>query len=217
MDSSKFLDTKEMRHKLSDLKRTIAESTYKSEPKHSQSVYSVKQMIDESKVTLRSSEPYIGGEKETGSRMHRYRNKSRELVYSNNRVSQNRTANSGRLLTSNYNKRTTINKSIDNSSFFHDSTMKILEKSRLETAENIQPSKLVDSNTKIRPVSAYTHSGLRKVGIRLFLIIFIANSSFIGKDISSMNYKTINKHSAIIKTKNKFQNKQFKLFDEKWS
>jgi hypothetical protein len=165
VDSSKFLDTKEIRHRLNDLKTTIAESTYKTEPKHSQSVYSVQQMINESKVTLRSSEPYIGGEKETGSRMHRYRNKSRELVYCDNRASQNRTANSDRLLTSNYNKRTKINKSIDNSSFFHEPTMIILEKSRLDTAENIQQDKLVSSNTKIRPVSAYTHSGLREVGI----------------------------------------------------
>jgi hypothetical protein len=67
-----------MHHRLSNFKRTIAESTYNSQTKFSKSVNCVRKMIDESKVTLRSSEPYIGGEKETGSRINRYRNKSRE-------------------------------------------------------------------------------------------------------------------------------------------
>ena len=69
-----------MTFKLNDLKRTLAESTYKQQPKYKRSSFNAKKMIEESKATLRSTEPYIGGEKETGERIHRYRDKSRELM-----------------------------------------------------------------------------------------------------------------------------------------
>ena len=35
-------------------------------------------MIEESKQTIRSQEPYIGGESETGERIYRSRDKKRE-------------------------------------------------------------------------------------------------------------------------------------------
>jgi len=52
-------------------------------------------MIEESKKTLRSTEPYIGGERETGLRIHRKRDKSRELmnITHHHRSVQNRSEN----------------------------------------------------------------------------------------------------------------------------
>ena len=114
-------------------------------------------MIEEAKTTLRSTEPYIGGETETGERIHRYRNKSRELAFSRSRVDHAKSVQQDRLLTSNMHKRQTLNHSIDSSSIFNESTYKILEKSRLDTAENQPTMELTVANPKQRPVSAYTH------------------------------------------------------------
>jgi hypothetical protein len=155
-----------MHHKLNNLKRTIAESTYNSETKFSKSVHNVKKMIDESKVTLRSSEPYIGGEKETGGRIHRYRNKSRELDYTTNRDNLNRTTNKERLLNSNLYRRTVVNKSIENTSIFNASNLNVFMPKRLDSFEDTQPAKITTRETKTRPVSAYIYSKPQKVRIR---------------------------------------------------
>jgi len=80
-----------MTFKLNDLKRNIAESTH-VKIKLGSSNFSVSKMIEESKTTLRSTEPYIGGERETGERIHRNRDKSRELMggYHNQSVQNHR-------------------------------------------------------------------------------------------------------------------------------
>ena len=68
-----------MSFKLNDLKRSLAESTYQTVQRRHVKNSSISQMIEESKATLRSTEPYIGGEKETGVRIYRNRDKAREL------------------------------------------------------------------------------------------------------------------------------------------
>ena len=52
---------------------------------------------------------------------------------------------------------------METASILNDSTMKVLDNSRLETAENIEPIKLQLENARTRPVSAYTHAKTAKV------------------------------------------------------
>lgn len=139
-DPTRFLASREMTHKLNDLKRTIAEATYKPEPKHFKSVLDVSKIIDESKSTIRSSDPYIGGEKETGDRIFRNRNQQRELTYESERSVHTKSVHRDRILTANYQKRCLLNTSIENSSL-----------------------KILGKKGRVRPVSAYTYTSKRKV------------------------------------------------------
>lgn len=152
-----------MTFKLNDLKRNIAESTH-VKIKLGSSNFSVSKMIEESKTTLRSTEPYIGGERETGERIHRNRDKSRELMGGyHNRSVQNHSVKKDNFMNSNLQKKVLISNSIEATSVLNTSTMKILENSRLETAENVVPAKLHIEKKKARPVSAYSYSKISKV------------------------------------------------------
>lgn len=78
-DKTKFVSTRSMHHDLNDLKRTVAESTLDpNNSKSRKSTFDVSRMVEESKTTIRSQEPYIGGESETGERIYRQRDKKKE-------------------------------------------------------------------------------------------------------------------------------------------
>ncbi|CAI2361832.1 unnamed protein product [Moneuplotes crassus] len=158
-DPSKFVVKKNMNFELNDLKRSIAESTYKKG--HSKN-FSVSQMLEESKSTLRVTEPYIGGEKETGLRIHRQRDKSRELSHQQfHRSSKTKYAKKESLISKKIYHRANLSNSIDTSSLMGTSTIKILDNSRFDTFEN-KISKNCSLNVKTRPVSAYTHVNMTK-------------------------------------------------------
>lgn len=162
-DPTKFLASREMTYKLNDLKRTIAEATYKPEPRHFRSVVDVNKMIDESKSTIRSSEPYIGGEKETGDRILRNRNQQRELTYESERSVHTKSLNRDRLLTANYQKRCLLNTSIENSNICYNSSTKIIEASRPAKSLANSSLKMTGKKGRVRPVSAYTYTNKKKV------------------------------------------------------
>lgn len=120
-------------------------------------------MIEESKVTLRSSEPYIGGEKETGERIYKHRNKNRELVSNISQYSQNRSQTKERLLTAHPNKRKLLNTSMERDALLKASTFKLVENSYLDTKpEYLSTKETLKSKQRVRPVSAYTNSKIRR-------------------------------------------------------
>ena len=162
-DKKKFLSTREMKHQLSDIRRTMAESTRRTRKNSINHNWSVDQMVEESKSTLRSTEPYIGGEKETGERIHRYRNKTRELDLESRPYSHSKSVNKDRILTSNINKRTMYNTSIINETI-DNLTIKIVDKTdEFAKLEYVSTKESIQEKSKIRPVSAYAYSRLKRV------------------------------------------------------
>lgn len=152
-----------MTHKLNDFKRSLAESTYNQNSKHLKSAFDATQMVEESKRTIRSSEPYIGGEQETGERIHKFRNKSKELANSSSQRTHTKSMHRERILTSNYDKRMPMHTSIEHTGGLVESTIKIIDDTRLDTAGDSSATKIPVKRSKVRPVSAYTHSNVRKV------------------------------------------------------
>lgn len=153
-----------MKHKLNDLKRTFAEATYDPKARNCSNNMNIPKMIEESKQTLRSTEPYIGGESETGERIYRQRNQSRELGYQSNHSVHSQINNKQRLLTSQYSKRANMKTSLDTINQVKDSSMVIMDNCRLDSYPDSSAIKMnTNVKSKARPVSAYTHTNYRKV------------------------------------------------------
>ena len=143
---SKFLKSRSMYYKLNDNKRTIGESTYSSNRKMNKSVAEASKMIEESKSTIRSNEPYIGGEFETGNRIHRHRNKARELEYQKNNYKNTKTVNRKSLLTVNHHNRSVISNDSKNKTLLNTSTMDMFNKSQvMDYDENISSNKKISN------------------------------------------------------------------------